>query len=95
MRPRDEVPPLPGSPGACGRVFGGRLKQLIGKGNSVIIDSLLHSIRGAGCAERAPVGVFDRFRSGHAAPGTTDLTIDAPIAFVLERFHRTGIAFAG
>ncbi|MBP7622281.1 MAG: (d)CMP kinase, partial [Gemmatimonadales bacterium] len=66
------------------------LKQLINKGISAMIESLLHEISGrAACATgRAPRVPLEPAADA-ANPDTTDLTIDAAVAFVLERYRRT------
>lgn len=67
-----------------------RHKQLIEKGISVSIDSLLHEIRlrDARDGQRAVAPL--KPASDAAMLDTTDLTIDAAVAFVLERFRRAG-----
>jgi cytidylate kinase len=67
-----------------------RHKQLIEKGLSATIDSLLHEIRlrDARDAERAAAPL--RPAADAVILDTTDLTIDAAVAFVLERFRRAG-----
>ena len=66
-----------------------RHKQLIEKGISANIEGLLHEIRlrDARDGERAAAPL--RPADDAVILDTTDLTIDAAVAFVLERFHRT------
>lgn len=66
-----------------------RHKQLIEKGISANIDSLLHEIRmrDARDGERAAAPL--RPADDAVILDTTDLTIDAAVAFVLERFQRS------
>lgn len=67
-----------------------RYKQLIEKGISANIEGLLHEIRmrDARDGERAAAPL--RPADDAVILDTTDLTIDAAVAFVLERFHRSG-----
>jgi cytidylate kinase len=69
-----------------------RHKQLMDKGISANIDSLLHEIRmrDARDGERAAAPL--RPAADAAILDTTDLTIDAAVAFVLERFARSADA---
>lgn len=69
-----------------------RYKQLIEKGISASIEGLLHEIRmrDARDGERAAAPL--RPADDAVILDTTDLTIDAAVAFVLERFHRSGRA---
>jgi cytidylate kinase len=69
-----------------------RYKQLIEKGISASIEGLLHEIRmrDARDGERAAAPL--RPADDAVILDTTDLTIDAAVAFVLERFHRFGHA---
>ena len=69
-----------------------RYKQLIEKGISASIEGLLHEIRmrDARDGERAAAPL--RPADDAVILDTTDLTIDAAVAFVLERFHRSGHA---
>ena len=69
-----------------------RYKQLIEKGISASIEGLLHEIRmrDARDGERAAAPL--RPADDAVILDTTDLTIDAAVAFVLERFHRCGHA---
>ena len=66
-----------------------RHKQLIEKGISANIEGLLHEIRmrDARDGERAAAPL--RPAADAAILDTTDLTIDAAVAFVLERFRRS------
>ena len=67
-----------------------RYKQLIEKGISTNIEGLLHEIRmrDARDGERAAAPL--RPADDAVILDTTDLTIDTAVAFVLERFHRSG-----
>jgi len=69
-----------------------RYKQLIEKGLSANIEGLLHDIRmrDARDGERAAAPL--RPAADAAILDTTDLTIDAAVAFVLERFSRSADA---
>ncbi|MBK6804232.1 MAG: hypothetical protein IPG84_04905 [Betaproteobacteria bacterium] len=63
---------------------------MINKGISANIESLLHEISGratraTGRGPRVPLEPA----ANAAIPDTTDLTIDAAVAFVLERYRRT------
>ena len=67
-----------------------RYTQLIEKGISANIEGLLHEIRmrDARDGERAAAPL--RPADDAVILDTTDLTIEAAVAFVLERFHRSG-----
>ena len=67
-----------------------RHKQLMEKGISANIEGLLHEIRirDASDAERAAAPL--KPAADAAILDTTDLTIDAAVAFVLQRFRRAG-----
>ena len=70
---------------------GRRHKQLIEKGLSVNIESLLHEIRMRDARDGQRAAAPLRPASDAAVLDTTDLTIDAAVAFVLQRFRRTGL----
>ena len=67
-----------------------RYKQLIEKGLSATLDSLLHEIRMRDLRDGERAAAPLRPAADAAILDTTDLTIDAAVAFVLERFRRSG-----
>ena len=69
-----------------------RYKQLIEKGLSANIESLLHEIRMRDLRDGERAVAPLRPAADAAILDTTDLTIDAAVAFVLERFSRSADA---
>jgi cytidylate kinase len=69
-----------------------RYKQLIEKGISANIDGLLHDIRQRDARDGERAAAPLRPAADAAILDTTDLTIDAAVAFVLERFSRSADA---
>lgn len=67
-----------------------RHKQLIEKGISANIDSLLHEIRERDQRDRSRAAAPLAAAADAVVLDTTDLTIDAAVAFVLARHARTG-----
>jgi cytidylate kinase len=64
---------------------GRRYKQLIEKGNSVTLEGLLLDIRGRDARDSARAAAPLKAAADALILDTTDMTIDASIAFVLER----------
>lgn len=64
---------------------GRRYKQLIDKGNSVTLEGLLHDIRERDARDSARAAAPLKAAADALILDTTDLTIAASIAFVLER----------
>lgn len=64
-----------------------RYKQLIEKGNSVTIDSLLRDIRERDARDTGRAAAPLRPASDAVVLDTTGISIDASIAFVLERYR--------
>jgi cytidylate kinase len=64
---------------------GRRYKQLIEKGNSVILEGLLLDIRERDARDSARAAAPLKAAADAVILDTTDMTIDASIAFVLER----------
>jgi len=62
---------------------------LINKGISANIQSLLHEFRARDACDGGRAAVPREPAADAAIPDTTDLTIDAAVAFVLERYRRT------
>ncbi|MEO8485595.1 MAG: (d)CMP kinase [Betaproteobacteria bacterium] len=69
-----------------------RYKQLIEKGISTNIAGLLHEIRMRDTRDGERAAAPLRPAADAVVLDTTDLTIDAAVAFVLERFRRSGFA---
>jgi cytidylate kinase len=64
---------------------GRRYKQLIEKGSSVTLEGLLHDIRERDARDSARAAAPLKAAADALILDTTDLTIAASIAFVLER----------
>lgn len=64
-----------------------RYKQLIEKGNSVTLPGLLREIRERDARDSARAAAPLRVAADAIVLDTTDMSIDASIAFVLERFR--------
>ena len=64
-----------------------RYKQLIEKGNSVTIDSLLRDIQERDARDTARAAAPLRAAADAVVLDTTDMTIDAAIAFVVKRYE--------
>jgi cytidylate kinase len=64
-----------------------RYKQLIEKGNSVSMDSLLHDIRERDARDAARAAAPLAPAADAAILDTTNMTIDAAITFVLDRYR--------
>ena len=64
-----------------------RYKQLIEKGNPVTIDSLLRDIQERDQRDRSRAAAPLRAAADAVILDTTGLSIDAGVAFVLERYH--------
>ena len=69
-----------------------RYKQLIDKGNSVTIEGLLRDIRERDVRDSAPGGSAARTAADAIVLDTTDMTIDATIAFVLQQYQALSAA---
>jgi cytidylate kinase len=65
-----------------------RYKQLIEKGNSVIIDSLLRDIRERDARDMGRAAAPLRPAADAVVLDTTGMSIEASIAFVLERYRQ-------
>ncbi|MEP7182510.1 MAG: (d)CMP kinase [Betaproteobacteria bacterium] len=72
-----------------------RYKQLIEKGISVTLESLLRDIRERDARDASRAEAPLRQADAAAILDTTDMTIDAAIAFVLEQFRTKTAASAG
>jgi cytidylate kinase len=64
-----------------------RYKQLIEKGNSVTLDSLLRDIRERDARDSSRAAAPLKPAADAIVLDTTDLSIDAGVAFVLERYR--------
>jgi cytidylate kinase len=64
-----------------------RYKQLIEKGNSVTLDSLLRDIRERDVRDSSRAAAPLRPAADAVVLDTTGLSIDASVAFVLERYR--------
>jgi len=67
-----------------------RYKQLIEKGNSVTLDGLLRDIRERDARDSARAAAPLKTAAGAFLLDTTSLSIEAGIAFVLERYRGVG-----
>jgi len=68
-----------------------RYKQLIEKGNSVTIESLLRDIRERDARDTGRAAAPLKPAADAVVLDTTGLSIEASIAFVLERYRSLGV----
>ena len=66
-----------------------RYKQLIEKGNSVTLDGLLRNIRERDARDSARAAAPLQVAADAIVLDTTDMTVDACVAFVLEKYRTT------
>lgn len=71
-----------------------RYKQLIDKGNSVTLDSLLRDIRERDARDSARVAAPLKPAADAIVLDTTDMTIEASIAYVVQRYRALGLSGA-
>ena len=72
-----------------------RYNQLIDKGNSVTLDSLLRDIRERDARDSARVAAPLKPAVDAIVLDTTDMTIDASIAYVVQRYRALAVSGAG
>ena len=66
-----------------------RYKQLIEKGNSVTLEGLLRNIRERDARDSARAAAPLQVAADAIVLATTDMTVDACVAFVLEKYRTT------